>query len=528
MSTKFYKVKKGLNVKPNTIAGNESGDLRTDSSDSNKLKYHNGSSEKAVQTSANTLSANKAVATDSNGDVQSSTVTATELGYVSGVTSALQTQIDGKQATGNYVTSITGDVTASGPGAAAATIAAGAVTNSKVSSSAAIAYSKLNLSGSVVNADIGTSAAIARSKLDFGSGLVNADIATAAAIARSKVATGTANDVLINDGSGNLSSSTRLPAGNFPALTGDITTVAGALATTLATVNANVGTFGSSSLVPLITVNAKGLITAASTASVTAVSAWNIVSKTTTYTAVANDYIKASSTSFTITLPTAVGVSGQAIAIQHTGTSLTQVYTLNTTSSQTIGGISSGSYALYTNGEVLVVISDGSNWQIQDHKTNTGWISAGVNTITGTTTNPSKGTAAVDNISWRRNGPDVQVLIQFRTTSNGAAGSGDYLFLLPVTADTTVVNVYSSNPGSGSSQWLANNNLGSGNIAATSDGSDAFGSPVLYDSTHIRIGTVLAQASASGRGYVGSGLFALNGAVMYNLSFSYPASGWQP
>lgn len=55
-----------------------------------------------------------------------------------------------------------------------------------------------------------------------------------------------------------------LQAGQFPALTGDITTVAGALATTLATVNANVGTFGSATQCQIQTVNAKGLTTAAS------------------------------------------------------------------------------------------------------------------------------------------------------------------------------------------------------------------------------------------------------------------------
>ena len=48
-----------------------------------------------------------------------------------------------------------------------------------------------------------------------------------------------------------------LQAAQFPALTGDITTSSGALATTLATVNTNVGTFAS------VTVNGKGLVTAA-------------------------------------------------------------------------------------------------------------------------------------------------------------------------------------------------------------------------------------------------------------------------
>jgi hypothetical protein len=51
---------------------------------------------------------------------------------------------------------------------------------------------------------------------------------------------------------------------NIPNLTGDITSVN--TVTTLATVNSNVGTFGSQTLIPIVTVNAKGLVTAVSTA----------------------------------------------------------------------------------------------------------------------------------------------------------------------------------------------------------------------------------------------------------------------
>lgn len=65
----------------------------------------------------------------------------------------------------------------------------------------------------------------------------------------------------------NLSGS--VAASQMPALTGDATTSAGAVATTLATVNSNVGTFGSATKAGVVTVNAKGLVTAASESTVT-------------------------------------------------------------------------------------------------------------------------------------------------------------------------------------------------------------------------------------------------------------------
>lgn len=61
----------------------------------------------------------------------------------------------------------------------------------------------------------------------------------------------------------NISSGTLLAA-RMPALTGDVTTSVGAVATTLATVNANVGTFGDATHCASVTLNGKGLVTAAS------------------------------------------------------------------------------------------------------------------------------------------------------------------------------------------------------------------------------------------------------------------------
>jgi len=117
-------------------------------------------------------------------------------------------------------------------------------------------YTTANLSGTITNAQLAGS--IAASKL------VGTDIATVGTLTAG--ATGTGFTVAL----GTSTVSGILPAANHPALTGDITTPSGSVATTLATVNSNVGSFGGASSVPSITVNAKGLVTAASATAVVA------------------------------------------------------------------------------------------------------------------------------------------------------------------------------------------------------------------------------------------------------------------
>ena len=81
--------------------------------------------------------------------------------------------------------------------------------------------------------------------------------------------------LFVGDVTGIASSATKWHTGRNLSLTGDATatltavdgTAAVSAAITLATVNTNVGTFGSTTTVPVITVNAKGLITSVTTAS---------------------------------------------------------------------------------------------------------------------------------------------------------------------------------------------------------------------------------------------------------------------
>jgi hypothetical protein len=81
--------------------------------------------------------------------------------------------------------------------------------------------------------------------------------------------------------------------------------------------------------------------------------------KTANYLAGPLDYqIECTANSFTVTLPTAVGVTGKVYSIKNSGTG---VITLATTSSQTIDGSLTQTLTQYDN---LVVFSNGANWII--------------------------------------------------------------------------------------------------------------------------------------------------------------------
>lgn len=67
----------------------------------------------ASSITTNNLTANRALLSDGNGKVAVSAVTNTELGYLDGVTANIQTQLNGKQASGSYMT-LSGNQTAGG------------------------------------------------------------------------------------------------------------------------------------------------------------------------------------------------------------------------------------------------------------------------------------------------------------------------------------------------------------------------------------------------------------------------------
>lgn len=147
MASDSFKVKKSLNIESGGTAS-ANGDVTVNS---NKLEFHNGTSSSPVVTEAHTqtltnktidadnntitniandeikasaaialdklaaTTASRALVSDASGFVSAATTTSTEIGYVNGVTSAIQTQIDAKapSASPTFSGTITTPLTAS-------------------------------------------------------------------------------------------------------------------------------------------------------------------------------------------------------------------------------------------------------------------------------------------------------------------------------------------------------------------------------------------------------------------------------
>lgn len=212
-------------------------------------------------------------------------VSSTEFQYLGGVTSDIQTQLNAKQATGNYITALTGDGTASGPGSAALTLA---TVNSNVGSfgsATAVGTFTVNAKGLITAAGSTTITPAVGSVTGLGTGVATAlavNVGTAGSIVVNGGALGTPSSGVATNLTGTASgltagAATILATGRTIAITGDLTWTSPSFngsgnvtaAGTLATVNANVGSFGSATAAPTFTVNGKGLITAAGSATIT-------------------------------------------------------------------------------------------------------------------------------------------------------------------------------------------------------------------------------------------------------------------
>lgn len=156
----------------------------------------------SVGTNIGGFTASRAIVSDSGGFLAAATTTSTEIGYVNGVTSAIQTQINTK--TTNPMTT-TGDVIYASNTASPATPARLGV---GTTSYALLSTGTLPAWGQIVNASVDNAAAIAYSKLNLTGGIVNADVNASAAIAVSKLAALTVSRAVVTNASGFVSAAT--------------------------------------------------------------------------------------------------------------------------------------------------------------------------------------------------------------------------------------------------------------------------------------------------------------------------------
>lgn len=135
-----------------------------------------------------------------------------------------------------------------------------------------------------------------------------------------------------------------------------------------------------------------------------------------------------SGASFTSTLP-AIGSTtvGKRYKFIHNGTSLTQIFTI-ASGSNTIGGVASGSFKLYTKGEILEVEDPGTgtDWPIVGRFATAGQVSSGSISLSATSAYTFTITSAtvVAGDTYTNNGQTFQVTTSGTVTSMPASGTG--------------------------------------------------------------------------------------------------------
>jgi hypothetical protein len=134
-------------------------------------------------------------------------------------------------------------------------------------------------------------------------------------------------------------------------------------------------------------------------------------------------------------------------------------------------------------------------------------------TITGSVSNPTKGTIVRDEAMWRRIGDSMQIIYNFKQSSAGTSGSGDYLFALPsgYLIDTAKLSVSTTT-----------GDVSCGPAAALRGGVAYAGYTSVYDTSHLKLLVGDATQSTTTVG----GLFALDAAQIYNFQCTVPIAGW--
>lgn len=150
------------------------------------------------------------------------------------------------------------------------------------------------------------------------------------------------------------------------------------------------------------------------------------------------------------------------------------------------------------------------------------WFDVGTITITGTTTNPTKGTVLQDKFRWRRVGKNMEFQYTYEQSTAGAAGSGDYLFTIPASIGQIDTSLVPLNTTIGTNSATDPSIIGVAGVGVPSVSAGP-GYVSAYSATQFRI---IGNSGATCQS-VGSAFYTLSSTgTMYTAMGSVPMAGW--
>lgn len=240
---------------------------------------------------------------------------------------------------------------------------------------------------------------------------------------------------------------------------------------------------------------------------------------------------------FTVTLPTASGNSGKRIVVKVDSATTTWhlAATVDGNASETIDGATT--FPLYTPGEELEIVSDGTNWRINNHFCNTTWQSetpgySTVGTYDGAITAVTKATTGIttDVRKYKRNGNCLDIIQTYvaTNTTGGSETAGILISLLPksLSTDTSIVNrINSTFFNTGAANYTGNcTELGTGLIMNSGTLNSADHRVLPYNSTYI---CLFLPRNTAFWSTTQVGLRNAAGTVSVVIRASIPINGWQ-
>lgn len=149
-----------------------------------------------------------------------------------------------------------------------------------------------------------------------------------------------------------------------------------------------------------------------------------------------------------------------------------------------------------------------------------GWVLQGAITVTGTVSNPVKGSVAKDELWLRKDGPDLVGRINFSQTSGSGSGSGFYLLKIPESIGEINIKVTDVSDSSTPTVAISKALVGVSNLT----GPQTMTATVhVYDKNNLRISGFWDDSSFQNWG---STYLAFGAVLNLTAEFRVPIVGW--